>query len=214
MATRAAGSIAGRVEERRALEAVLRGLGHHSASFVTLAGEPGIGKTRLLAKLCARAEANGALVLQGRAMEFERVVPFSPFEDALDDYLESLHPSQLERLGGERLADLGRVFPSLAGFAGPQLLEGERYRLHRAVRVLLETLAPGRALLLALDDVHWADAATVELLLSLLRRPPRAAVLIALTFRSGQLPGPLVARPRGRGARGHAGGGARAPALR
>jgi hypothetical protein len=107
--------------------------------------------------------------------------------DALDDYLESLHPRRLERLGPERLAELARVFPSLADFAGPEFLESERYRLHRAVRALLEMLATGRALLLALDDLHWADEATVELLLYLLRRPPRAAVLGVLSFRSQQL---------------------------
>jgi DNA-binding CsgD family transcriptional regulator len=196
MTRHAAGGIVGRVEQLQALDAVLRDLERDRASFVTLAGEPGIGKTSLLAELCARAHARGLLVLEGRAMEFERDVPFGPLVDALDDHLGSLPPRRLERLGGERLAELARVFPSLAGFAGAEFLEGERYRLHRAVRGLLEALAPGRGLLLALDDLHWADEATVESLLHLLRRPPRAAVLVALSFRSRQLPGSLQAALR------------------
>jgi DNA-binding CsgD family transcriptional regulator len=108
--------------------------------------------------------------------------------DALDDHLEALPPRWLERLGGERLADLARVLPSLAGRAGPRGLDSERYRAHRSVRALLEALASGRpGLLLALDDVHWADAASAELLRYLLRRPPRAPLLVALSFRSRRL---------------------------
>jgi predicted ATPase len=193
MAVPAAGGIVGRVEELRALDTVLRAARRHRGTFVALAGEPGIGKTSLLAELCARARAGGLPVLQGRAMEFERDVPFGLLVDALDDHVASLPPRRLERLGTERLAELARVFPALAGFAGPEHLEVERYRLHRAVRALLETTTSGPALLLALDDVHWADPASVELLLYLLRRPPRAAVLVALSFRSRQLPGALEA---------------------
>ena len=105
---------------------------------------------------------------------------------------------------GERLAvlddqvraELGHVFPSLWALTDGRevALQHERHRSHRAVRQLLEQLAEPRPLVLVLDDVHWADAASVELLGALLRRPP-AAVLIALGMRSGQtserLSGPL-----------------------
>ena len=67
-------------------------------------------------------------------------------------------------------------------------LQHERYRSHRAVRALLELLAAAKPLVLLLDDFHWADAASVELLGALLRRPPTAAVLIALAHRPHPLP--------------------------
>jgi predicted ATPase len=63
----------------------------------------------------------------------------------------------------------------------------ERYRLHRAVSALCDLLAGDRPLLLAVDDLHWADAASVELLLYLLRRPPTAPLVVAVAFRPRQL---------------------------
>ena len=60
------------------------------------------------------------------------------------------------------------------------MVQDERYRAHRAVRELLERLAVGRPLVLLLDDVHWADAASVDLLAALLRSPPDAAVLVVM----------------------------------
>ena len=68
------------------------------------------------------------------------------------------------------------------------MFQHERYRSHRAVRELLERLTATEPLVLVLDDVHWADSASVELLGALLRRPPDAAVLIALAVRPRQMP--------------------------
>ena len=69
----------------------------------------------------------------------------------------------------------------------------ERYVVHRAMRGLLERLAGARRLVLCLDDVHWADPASLELLAALARRPPEGAVLLAVAYREGQAPGALVA---------------------
>src|SRR5918996_2290488 len=80
----------------------------------------------------------------------------------------------------------------LAGEA-PAALGDERYRSHRAVRALLEKLAGTRPLILALDDMQWADDASLELLSHLLRRRPRAPVLLALAFRDRQAPAALDA---------------------
>ncbi len=75
-------------------------------------------------------------------------------------------------------AELAHVLPSLTALAGGRepALQHERYRSHRAVRALLERLAEATPLLLVLDDLHWADSASVELLGALLRRPPAGAV--------------------------------------
>ncbi|MDN5861422.1 MAG: AAA family ATPase, partial [Pseudonocardia sp.] len=76
----------GRDRELSVLDAALTG---GTAALVAVAGEPGIGKSRLLAEAAARAEAGGALVLLGRAAEFERDLPFAVWVDALDDFLRS-----------------------------------------------------------------------------------------------------------------------------
>jgi DNA-binding NarL/FixJ family response regulator len=138
-----------------------------AARFVHVSGEPGIGKTRLLGELCERARAAGADVREGAAAEFEVDAPFGAWLDAF----------------GDQLAEL---LPGTAGH-GP----GERWRVHRAVRARLAALAGTRPLVVALDDLHWADAATLELLAALRRRLPAAPVLLATASRE---PGPADVR--------------------
>jgi DNA-binding CsgD family transcriptional regulator/tetratricopeptide (TPR) repeat protein len=187
--------LVGRAEELALLDRVLGELDRGAAAAVELVGEPGIGKTCLLAELSSRADARGHLVLSGSASELERDLPFSMFVDALDEYLEGLDPSRLAALDGDVRAELAHVFPSLSALATSReaSLQHERYRAHRAVRSLLEHLAETRPLVLVLDDVHWADPASMELLGALLRRPPAAAVLLALGLRPRRVPERLSA---------------------
>jgi predicted ATPase len=180
--------LVGRTNELEALEQVLDELDRDRSGAVELVGEPGIGKTRLLRELAARAERRGHLVLSGSASELERDLPFSVFVDALDEYVDGLDPKQLASLAGDVQAELAHVLPSLAALAGGRevALQHERYRSHRAVRALLEQLADTSPLVLVLDDLHWADSASVELLGALLRRPPAAAVLTVVASRPRQ----------------------------
>jgi predicted ATPase/DNA-binding CsgD family transcriptional regulator len=185
----------GRSDELASLEHALDELDQGSPGAVALLGEPGIGKTRLLRELTLRAEQRTYLVLAGSASELERDLPFSAFVDALDEFLESLDSKRVSALDDDVQAELAHVFPSLASLArGREVaLQHERYRTHRAVRALLEQLADRTPLVLVLDDFHWADSASVELLGGLLRRRPGAAVLIALALRPRQLSEQLAA---------------------
>src|SRR5215208_5621531 len=161
------------------LERILGGLdGLRTGTVITVEGEPGIGKSRLLTELAGEAEERRFLVLEGRASEGEADVPFAPFLDALDDYLASVNPRLLKPADAEGRNELARIFPSLAelGESAATAVQEERYRSHTAVRALLESLAEKRPLLLVLDDLHWADAASVELVSHLIRHPPRARV--------------------------------------
>jgi DNA-binding CsgD family transcriptional regulator len=184
--------LVGRAEELALLDGALVGLTRGEWKAVELVGEPGIGKTRLLAELATRASRRDQLVLSGAASELERDLPFWVFVNALDDYVRGLDPRLLDLMEVDVRSELGNVFPSLSRFAHQgNALQHERYRTHRAVRELLERLTATRPLVLILDDVHWADPASVELLGSLLRRPPDAGVLIALAARPEQLPAGL-----------------------
>ncbi|MFL6010153.1 MAG: AAA family ATPase [Gaiellaceae bacterium] len=179
----------GRAEELGSFDQVLGEVDQGVPSTIVLIGEPGIGKTRFLAEFARSADQNGRLVLAGSASELERDLPFSVFVDALDDYLRGLSPDRLAVLDEDVRTELSHVFPSLSALATASggAFQHERYRSHRAVRALLEELAKTRSLVLVLDDVHWADSASVELLSALLRRPPAASVLIVLAVRPRQL---------------------------
>ncbi len=173
----------GRAEELGSFDQVLGEVDQGIPSAIALIGEPGIGKTRFLAEFARSADQNGRLVLAGSASELERDLPFSVFVDALDEYLRGTRvPIAWPSLDEDVRTELSHVFPSLSalGTASGVALQHERYRSHRAVRALLEELAKTRSLVLVLDDFHWADSASVELLGALLRRPPAAGVLIVL----------------------------------
>jgi ATP/maltotriose-dependent transcriptional regulator MalT len=185
----------GRAEELGSFARALAELDRGRAAAILVVGEPGIGKTRLLAEFGARADAEGHLVLSGAASELERDLPFSVLVDALDEYVRGLASDRLALLDDDVRTELAHVFPSLTAIAGGQqaALQHERYRSHRAVRALLEQLASTQPLVLELDDLHWADPASIELLGALLRRPPAAPVLLALATRPRQVPERLSA---------------------
>ena len=161
-----------------------------STTLFLIEGEPGIGKTVILHELARIADGSGLLVLEGRATELERNVPFAVFLDALDDYLGSLNERVIEPADADGRGELARIFPSLSGLAGEVAVpaQEERYRAHSAVRSMLGGLAARRPLLLVLDDLHWADEASVELLSHLVRHPGDRPVVLAGAVRSGQTP--------------------------
>jgi len=190
------GTLAGRQAECEVIVQALARLADGRSQVVELTGDPGIGKTRLLTEVARRGAEHGFLVLDGRAQHGGERVPFYALVDALDDYLAGLDFWGLE---AERDL-LASIFPTLRhpGMenAGPGR---ERYRLFRAVRVLLESLA-SPALVLLLDDMQWADEDTTELLAQLLCQPPRKPVLLGLAYRWRQVPARLraaVATARG-----------------
>src|SRR4051794_39828708 len=186
--------LVGRAAELGTLDGAVEGLKRAGPAATLLVGDPGIGKTRLLAELAAHADARGHIVLGGSASELEADLPFWVFVDALDEFVASMEPRRLGALDGQVRAELELVLPSMPRqqAASGLALQDERYRTHRAVRELLECIAAGRALVLVLDDVHWADPASIDLLAALLRTPPAAPVLLALAARPRQLPDRLA----------------------
>ena len=188
-----ASRLVGRAPELRALARALTLVEGGRSALVELAGEAGIGKTRLLGELSAQAEQRGCLVLGGRATEFERDAPYGLWADAVDRHLEALEAARLRRLAGDELAALAAALPAFAAVLGAPAPPAERYVVQRALRGLLSRLAIPRPLVLCLDDVHWADPAALELVAALARRPPEGRVLLALAHREGRIPDALVA---------------------
>jgi DNA-binding CsgD family transcriptional regulator len=145
---------------------------------VEVVGEPGTGKSRLLAEFAARQAK--VPVLRGRAAEAEREVPFAPLVDALVDRVDAAAAKGLSEPESQLLAT---VFPVLSKKPATDIVKS---RLYRAMRSLLRALSP-RPTIILLDDVHWADESTIELIDYLVRHPLPAPVLLVLAYRPHQV---------------------------
>jgi DNA-binding winged helix-turn-helix (wHTH) protein len=169
----------------RALDAALAGRG----GLVLLAGEPGIGKTRTAEEIARVARERGAEVAVGRCFEGEGAPAFWPWLQLLRELLAA---SDLERLRvalGADAAELAQLVPELRsrlpGLPPPAGLEGEqaRFRLFDALTAFLRRRAQQGPLVLVLDDLHWADEASLLGLEFLAPELRSAALLVVATFR-------------------------------
>jgi DNA-binding NarL/FixJ family response regulator len=177
--------LVGRQPELDRLGEALDRLDRGTVACLAIEGEPGIGKSRLLLELRRRAEEKGYLALDGSAAEFERDLPFGVWVDALDDYVAAQDPNGVV---ADVLGDLATMLPSLRGARGVPAPGDERLRAIRALQTLLERLAAAKPLVLILDDLHWSDAASIDVLAALLRRGGAARILLALGYRTGRAP--------------------------
>ncbi|MDP9133722.1 MAG: AAA family ATPase, partial [Actinomycetota bacterium] len=183
----------GRRSELEQLDAALAALGAGSPACLAVEGEPGIGKTRLLAELREQAEDRGYLVLSGSAAEFERDLPYGVWVEALDAYVASQEFAARDGWDSDLMSDAAGVLPSLRARKASHAtaLGDERHRTHRAMRRLLALVAERDPLVLVLDDLHWTDAASVELVGAFVRRGMAARVLLGLGYRAGRAPAGL-----------------------
>jgi DNA-binding CsgD family transcriptional regulator len=170
----------GRSAERATVEAVLTAPPRCS-TVVTLEGDIGIGKSRLLDELARIATTHGYLVLRGRANQFERALPYGQLFDALTGADQETRPGALARL--TRLAH------------HPLATEPEaRLGLYRAMRDLIRAAADRCGVAVLLDDLQWADDATVGFLDDLVFHPLPGRVAVVLAYRTGECPARLALR--------------------
>ena len=165
-----------------------------TARLVLLHGEPGIGKSRLLEELGRLAAARGVRQLSARCYELERDLPYAPLVDALGRFLlERADPAEVPPALGQWGPQLAALIPSLHDLMPglprhhPVRPDAERSALLAGLAHLLVSLARRSGLALLLDDLHWADASTVQWLHYLARRLGGAPVLIVGTYRTGEV---------------------------
>jgi DNA-binding SARP family transcriptional activator len=173
LAAGADGPFVGRGEELERLDEDLAATRRGICRLALVAGEPGIGKTRLAAQFARRAHECGALVLYGRATE-DTLIPYQPFVEAL-----RTHARADGAAAASAPAELALLVPELAAGAGAG--EPNRYRLFEAVRELLAAWAAARPVVLVIDDLQWIDDASALLLRHLATAHDRAPVLLLTT---------------------------------
>jgi hypothetical protein len=184
--------LVGRADELTELAEACKAAATGERQLVLVTGEPGIGKTRLVAQAAADAHAQGATVLFGRCGE-ELGVPYRPIAEAIRQYMATCPPASLAAHVAAYGGELGRLVPELAALV-PDLPpprsaepETERYLLFDAVVGLLAGAALDGPVMLILDDLHWADAASVTLLDHLVRWAPPMATVVVGTYRDADL---------------------------
>ena len=160
---------------------------------VLLAGDLGIGKTRLLHEIAARAGQEGPIVLQGGASSMEGMPPYLPFLEALGRYIHETSLDQLRQQIAAPSQALVSTFPELAARLGdvampyPLPPEQARLRLYQAVGTTLEAISMPQTLILTLDDLHWADTASLNLLCYIAQHHSQARLLILGAYRESEI---------------------------
>src|SRR3954452_7304760 len=194
--------LVGREAEVEAVAGAFHAVARGERRLLVVRGEAGIGKTRLLEVVREQAATRRFALLEGRATELEGDVPLAPVVDAFESGLRELPEPLLQDLGEEQLGLLAGVLSGIGAAPANRwqpASPAERWRLYRAMRDLLNVFGARRPVALVLDDVHWSDPATLELLDHLVRRPPENAHLVALALRPGEAGGRLAAAQRGAG---------------
>jgi predicted ATPase len=167
--------LVGRAPHLAALDACLDRTATGQRQILLITGEAGIGKSRLVREACARARGRGFGVVQGTCFETDRGLPYAPFLDLLSGVADA---------DAAQLANLLQERPPSANASD---IDFTRRRISQAFGALFKQLAAAQPVLLVLEDMHWSDEASIELLRILVRELAASPVLLLLTYRSDEV---------------------------
>jgi DNA-binding CsgD family transcriptional regulator/tetratricopeptide (TPR) repeat protein len=187
MITRSSPTVVGRVQELRLLEVARERAVNGEPAVVLVGGEAGVGKTRLVAELAARCGAEGMRVLYGGCVPVGgEGLPYAPVVEALRALPDELGADGVRELAGPSWRELARLLPGLGepevGPAG----QAAQARLFELLLRLLARLSEQTPVALVVEDLHWADQSTRDLLAFLVRNLRRKGVLVVVTYRNDE----------------------------
>jgi predicted ATPase/DNA-binding CsgD family transcriptional regulator len=180
-------TLVGRVEELELLEAARVRAADGEPAVVLVGGEAGVGKTRLVAELVARWVTDGTRVLVGGCLPVGgEGLPYAPIVEALRPLPNELGVATVRELGGPSWRELARLLPSLGEpDAGPPG-QADQARLFELLLGLLGRLSQRTPVALVVEDLHWSDQSTRDLLAFLVRNLRQNRVLLVVTYRSDE----------------------------
>ena len=182
--------LVGRSGQLSALDAALAETGQGHPSAVLVGGEAGVGKSRLVREFAGRSRETGARVLIGGCLELGAdSLPFTPFTAVLRELVRDLGAAGVASLlPGGSSQELARLLPEFGTPAGRDEAGEARARLFEQMLLVLERLAEAGPVVLVIEDMHWADQSTRDLLAFLIRNQASLdGVLIVVTYRSDDL---------------------------
>ncbi|MER7478214.1 AAA family ATPase [Streptomyces sp. NPDC126510] len=177
----------GRAEELGTLYDALARAGEGEPQALLISGEAGVGKTRLVEEFAAAARRHGAVVALGGCVEVGADgLPFAPFSTALRTLRREL-PGELAAASAGQEEELARLLPELGESRAGRHDEDGMARLFELTARLLERVAAEHTVVLALEDLHWADASTRHLLSYLVRTLRTGRLVVLATYRSDDI---------------------------
>ncbi|TMG33031.1 MAG: hypothetical protein E6H93_02790, partial [Chloroflexi bacterium] len=184
--------LVGRERELSLLEDALLAAHRGNGQVMVIGGDAGVGKTRLASELQERARRAGTAVMLGATSEADVALPYLPFIEAIGNYLATAELESIKlQLGPATCRQLGQLLPQFE-FQTTLIDPGEpaqaKLRLYEAILAFFRYAAERSGLLLVLEDFHWADASSRELLEYMARRVRRRTrILLVVTYRSDEI---------------------------
>ncbi len=172
----------GRTDELRRILTLVEAVAGGHGKLIVLAGEPGVGKTRLAQEITLNIRNQGFFIAPGRCYEPQGAVPYYPFIDALASAY-SAASSAVRAQVPKNWPELARLLPSLGTPRIGDSVSHDQHRLYWEVTGFLQALAAENPLAVLIDDLHWADAASLDLLLHLARHTAGNRILLLGTYR-------------------------------
>lgn len=190
--------LVGRTQEMQILERALREARRGTGRCIVIAGEAGIGKSRLLSEIRHRADVERFLILQGCCFEQDASFPYAPLVDALRAHLARSAPLEINTTLGPFASELLKLLPELTVLL-PDLQptpaldpEAEKRRLFESLSQFFVRLAAAQPLLLILEDLHWSDETSLDFLQLFVRRLSAHPILLLASYRQEEAPPRLV----------------------
>jgi tetratricopeptide (TPR) repeat protein len=186
------GTFVGRAEELALLLAAEERVAKGKPAVSLVVGDAGIGKTRLLNEFVEQVRRHGTLILAGGCMELGDVgLPYLPVVEALRELTASADTAEVLADAARFAPGLGRLLPEVADTASSGVGQrhiSEQLQLFDALRTILHRLSERAPVVLVLEDLHWADRSTIDLLAFLARTVRRSQVMLIGSYRSDHLP--------------------------
>ncbi|HZN73956.1 MAG TPA: AAA family ATPase [Micromonosporaceae bacterium] len=184
-----ASAFVGRADESRQLDASLAMAARHSPTTVMLDGEAGVGKSRLLREFTGRAVAAGACVLAGGCIELGGgTVPYGPLIEALRLFHRQMGDEQARELAGPSWSELAGFISHFTGVEPSTDTLGSQIHVFGLVFQLLDHVGGRAPAVLVLEDLHWADPSTLDLVAYLNRMKSDQRMMLVCSYRSGLPP--------------------------
>jgi class 3 adenylate cyclase/tetratricopeptide (TPR) repeat protein len=180
--------VVGRVAEAARFTSALSSAKAGNGQTVVLGGEAGVGKSAFVRRADDQATADGFRILVGLTHQSDEGLPYAPFISAVRSGFRGLDRNELGRVLQRSAPDLAQLFPELGRLGGAEAATGiERHRLAVAFQHLFRAFAREAPVLLVLEDMHWADEASLELLQHVARELRDARIAILATYRSDEM---------------------------